>query len=51
MADATMSMGNYLKNTVGGKMRRGRKKTRAFYYNRSEVYVNTVLMVYDALTK
>ena len=52
MADATMSMGNYLKKYGWREDAPRTQKRRAlFYYNRSEVYVNTVLMVYDALTK
>ena len=52
MADAAMSMGNYLRKYGWREDAPPAQKRRAlWYYNRSEVYVNTVLMVYDALAK
>jgi membrane-bound lytic murein transglycosylase B len=52
MADATMSMGNYLRKYGWREDAPLAQKRRAlWYYNRSEVYVNTVLMIYDALER
>ncbi len=50
MADATMSMGNYLKKYGWREDASPEQKRKAlWYYNRSDVYVNTVLMVYEKL--
>lgn len=50
MADATLSMGHYLKKFGWREDAPPEQKRRAlWYYNRSDVYVNTVMMIYERL--
>jgi len=50
MADATFSMGHYLKKYGWREDAPLEEKRKAiWYYNRSDVYVNTVMMIYDKL--
>jgi len=52
MADATLSMANYLRRYGWREDAPLEQKRKAlWYYNRSAVYVNTVLMVYEELEK
>lgn len=50
LADAGMSMGNYLKKYGWREKATDEEKRKAiWHYNRSSVYVNTVMMVYEKL--
>ena len=50
MADASFSMGHYLKQYGWREDATVEEKRKAiWYYNRSDVYVNTVMMVYERL--
>lgn len=50
LADAKLSMGCYLKHYGWREDASGEEKRRAiWYYNHSDVYVNTVMMVYEKL--
>lgn len=50
MADANFSMGNYLRNYGWREDASLEEKRKAiWYYNHSDVYVNTVMMVYEKL--
>ncbi len=50
MADAKLSMGYYLKKYGWREEASDQEKRKAlWYYNRSDVYVNTVMMVYEKL--
>lgn len=52
MTDAVFSMGQYLKKYGWREDAPVEQKRRAlWYYNRSDVYVNTVLMIYSKLEK
>jgi len=52
MEDATASMGHYLKSSGWSEDACISKKRNAvWHYNRSQVYVNTVMMLYDELGK
>jgi len=52
MKDAKASMAHYLKSSGWSETASDEKKRRAvFYYNRSEVYVNTIMMLYEELGK
>ncbi len=50
MSDANFAMGNYLRNYGWREDAPEEEKRKAiWYYNRSDVYVNTVMMVYEKL--
>lgn len=52
MKDATATMGNYLKSSGWSEAVSTEKKRKAvWHYNRSQVYVNTVMMLYEELGK
>jgi membrane-bound lytic murein transglycosylase B len=52
MEDATATMGNYLKSLGWSEDASTEKKRNAvWHYNRSQVYVNTVMMLYEELGK
>ena len=52
MEDATATMGNYLKSSGWSEDASTEKKRNAvWHYNRSRVYVNTVMMLYEELGK
>jgi membrane-bound lytic murein transglycosylase B len=50
MMDANWSMGNYLKKSGWSETASLEQKRKAvWHYNRSTVYVNTIMMLYDEL--
>jgi membrane-bound lytic murein transglycosylase B len=52
MKDATATMGHYLKSSGWSEAASIEKKRNAvWHYNRSQVYVNTVMMLYEELGK
>jgi membrane-bound lytic murein transglycosylase B len=52
MTDAKLSMGNYLKKSGWSENASLEQKRKAiWHYNRSTVYVNTIMMLYDELRK
>jgi membrane-bound lytic murein transglycosylase B len=52
MKDATATMGHYLKSSGWSETASIEKKRNAvWHYNRSQVYVNTVMMLYEELGK
>lgn len=52
MKDAQASIGHYLKSSGWSENASTEKKRKAvWHYNRSEVYVNTILMLYEELGK
>lgn len=52
MKDAQASMAHYLKSSGWSENASDEKKRRAvFKYNRSEIYVNTIMMLYEELSK
>src|SRR4030042_2453790 len=52
MKDAKASMAHYLKSSGWSeKASNERKRKAVFQYNRSEVYVNTIMMLYEELSK
>ena len=52
MEDAAATMGNYLKSSGWSEDASTEKKRNAvWHYNRSQVYVNTVMMLYEELGK
>ncbi len=52
MKDAKASMAHYLKSSGWSENASDEKKRRAvFKYNRSEIYVNTIMMLYEELSK
>ncbi|MBN1663812.1 MAG: lytic murein transglycosylase [Deltaproteobacteria bacterium] len=52
MTDAKLSMGNYLKKSGWSESASIEQKRKAvWHYNRSAVYVNTIMMLYDELQK
>jgi len=52
MQDAKASMAHYLKRSGWSeKASIGKKRKAIFHYNRSEIYVNTIMMLYEELSK